>query len=336
MAKPLQILAVYKLPATFNLSSDCYGKDWKIKIGNLECIATLPTLDWTRKEPRIVSPTLDAEIEKNIKHFTEKSEEGWERLRYWGSVTGYNPTKRTINIAHLGAIIIRFETLPSNITYSDYLHGRGHPEGDEIKELFQNIDGWFESMRAWIEVAKDQDANPENPVTTGRIQGDGLHVFTIEGKVISLPTTPTNLTVVLNSSEQVSLPLLRKIVTQVNNEIVPSDAHLLLRDSRAAIRRQQFRRAVIDAGSATEITLADFNNKVTHIVPNGRSLPTLGWYVRQPAIISGANLPNNIISNLVDIRNNAIHQNRTPTRDETVKSLSLAKEVVDILDPLPL
>lgn len=231
--------------------------------------------------------------------------------------------------------MFEFKVRPTDITYSDYLYGRGHPQGPLVGQLFSEVDLWFDRVRTWVEAMADQDADITSPLAYLATPGGGLTIITSESETISLPATANLITVTLPDDEAITLPKFRKAVGQANAGRVPSDAHVLLRDGRAALRRGQFRRAVIDAGSATEVTLADFNRRATRVNTGSRP-PTLGWYVRQPAIASGASLPANTKLDLVDIRNKAIHENRMPTRAETATAISIAAQVVNRLDPLPI
>jgi hypothetical protein len=115
---------------------------------------------------------------------------------------------------------------------------------------------------------------------------------------------------------------------------MPEDAHLLLREGWAALRRSRLQGAVIDAGAAVELTLADFNRTVTKVNPP--KAPTLGWYISQPALVAGASLPSNIKADLVDVRNAAIHRNSTPSHAKARVALEMAKGLVKRLKPLPI
>ncbi len=326
--------AVYKLPASLNVSAGCFGKSIRVRIGNRDGKAFLPSLEWSGDTPSVKSPTMPPAIRERVEHRIAATQEGWERVQYWGGVSGWHPGRRTISSAHISAVVMEFKVPVEDITYSEYLYGRGHPQGAIIQALFSEIDPWFERVRTWVEAAVDQDADPDNPIITATSPGQGLMVMTEDNGVISLPASSFTIIANLVQYEALKLPLLRRIVNQANSGAMPSDVHLLIKDSRAALRRNHFRRAVIDAGSAVELALVDFNSRVTHVSPASGRLPTLGWYVNRPAIARGAGVPANTTTDLVQVRNNAIHQNRVPSRDETVLALDLAKGIVNQVDPL--
>jgi hypothetical protein len=91
---------------------------------------------------------------------------------------------------------------------------------------------------------------------------------------------------------------------------------------------------VIDAGSAVEIVLADFNRAVTRVTTPSK--PTLGWYVDQPKIAAQASLPAYTKRDLVEKRNDAIHNNVAPSWSETAQALKLARQIINNLEPLPI
>src|SRR5260221_3998665 len=330
MPRLVQVIGVYALPGTLQVTPSCFNKSFQASIGGLKVKIILPQTQWTLDGPHITDPPMNPAVQQRLRHFIHDP----RVPHYWGRVSRYHPSKRKIMQAHLGAILLEFKHDPASITYSDYLYGRGHPESAEIQGLFQTIDAWFEQIRTWVETAVDQDADPIHSLLASTQQAAVLQVLTVDGNTVSLPASASNTIVTLSSYDPISLSLLGKIMKLVNAGATPSDAHMLLRDSRAEFRRGRYRRSVIDAGSATEITLADFNQRVTHVNTPPQDA-TLGWYTNQPMIAAQAQLPSNIYADLVDIRNRAIHQNRMPTQDEAKAALTLANQVVDRLDPLP-
>jgi hypothetical protein len=101
--------------------------------------------------------------------------------------------------------------------------------------------------------------------------------MTGEDGIPSLPAQSNRGTLIAYRFEPLNLGQLRKVLTESNAGRRPDDAHLLLRDGRAALRRGGPRRAVIDAGSAVEITLATHNRTNVRVAPKaGPSLIRVG------------------------------------------------------------
>jgi hypothetical protein len=332
--KTVSLVGVYRFPVPLGVTQGSLGKTFAVEIAGISGKATFPTLAWSDSEPRLVMPPLDDPLPRAIDHYT-RHEEPSTRWTYWGFATKWHPGKRTVRSLGVWAVVLKFSVPRNEIAYSDYEHGLGAPAGEPVRALYTHIDDWFDRLRTWLEAAVDQDADPEQPLASVRTTGRGLILFTNED-AISLPSFPNHLTITAHEEELLTLPRFRKAAAQANAGNLPSDAHLLLRDGRAALRRRSYRRAAIDAGSAVEITLAAFNNRVTKLKAK-RGFPTLGWYVYQPPIIGGTGLARKVLlDQLVNVRNNAIHENVVPGHVEAARALELAKTVVEAFDPLPL
>lgn len=82
----------------------------------------------------------------------------------------------------------------------------------------------------------------------------------------------------------------------------------------------------------TLIPMTPRRRNVTKLKPKGAP-PILGWYVSQLKTI--ATLPPHLTTDLVAVRNAAIHQNHTPSNEYSWTALDLAKHVLELHDPLP-
>lgn len=326
-AKKIVLTGTYQLPRAIGLTSACFGKSFSVEIAGQSGKAVLPEIAWNGDRPYIVAPTMDAELAKHLEHYLRDPEEPHQ----WGVVTGWRADK-VVN-AFASTIQLIFKVSASDLTYSEYLHGRGHPEAEFISQMFAEIEPWFDRLRTWLEVKVDQDLDVRDELQNVTVPGNGLQLLTVEGDIFSLPAAASSIYINTYDFQNASLPLLRRASKLASQGLRPSDAHLLLRDAAAALRRGYYRRAVIDSGSAAELTLADHNRIVTlvNIPKNGA---TLGWYVKQPAVAASAGLPADFSANVVDVRNNAIHNNVTPTLIEATVSLKESSELVRRLDPL--
>jgi hypothetical protein len=329
----INLIGWYKLPASIGVTAGCLGKTVKIDIAGRPGTLLTPQLDWSGTDPRVISPAIPAETLRHIEH-SNSSLDPIERHDYWGRVTGWNPNNRAVTRVHVSAVALSFKASENEVTYSDYLHGRGHPQSPFVSNMFSNIDGWFDALRTWLEVKLDQDLDSEHPLTGLSVAGQGLHLMSDDHGQLSLPATANSITVNITTFENVALPLLRRAAKQVSLGALPDDAHLLLRDSRAALRRKQYRRAAIDAGSALELTLADFNRATTRVTWSRN--PTLGTYVGSRAIVARAHLPTTLQHDVVDVRNAAIHQNQVPSYVEAKLAHDQAALIVARLKSLPI
>lgn len=324
--------AYYELPAQLRVTASCLGKRFATAIGDRPVTLATPQLRWTKDRPSVIAPVSKAIDSKLLSHMAESGKEGWEKWDAWGSIGQWNVTKGVATDVAISSVLFEFKLDAQAISYSDYMHGRGHPEGAELDALFSNVGDWFESLRTWIEVAVDQDIDPLSPVSRISVPGDGLQVVTVEGSTSSLPARPSTISIMEDPAERLNLQSFRRVLAKMRMSSRPSDAHLLLRDARADLRRGRLRKAVIDAGSAVELTLADVNRRGPQVNTGRR--PTLGWFVDQPAIAAAGGLPANTKSDLVGVRNDAIHHNVVPSRSAAHGAISLAKSILDTADPL--
>jgi len=326
--------AIYELPASLRVAASCLGKRFAVTVGHQPATLVTPAIVWADDRPSIVAPTSRVLDQSLLIHMAEAGKEGWERWETWGSVSQWNPEKRVAMHVRIGSVLLELTLDSKGMAYSDYLYGRGHPTGPQVDRLFATIDEWFQDLRTWIEVAVDQDINPAHPITHVSVLGSGLQLVTVEDATTSLPARAHMVNVFGDSSEEVNLRTFLKILAKLRASEVPSDAHLLLRDARADLRRGRYRKAVIDAGSAVELTLADVNRRGPNV--NTGSRPTLGWFVDQPAVAAAAALPASTKGDLVGLRNDAIHKNVVPSRVGAANAIALAKAIVDGADPLGL
>lgn len=342
------IIGIYALPAPLLLSEECLGRRIPLKVGDLSGVIVLPSA--YRSPPRdeiasftsVIPPGTFGDARERIE--AEQYERGlyrppharWSPSEHWGVDRSYDGSGSRIQVC---IAVVEVSVPPERILYRGRIDGQpGEPAGKPLYELFTEIDPWFDRARTWIETATDQDADPYQPLHTSGRLGNGLTLVAREGQTLSLPRASWLSGGAAHRNvgqEAISLPLLQGAIEQANKGTRPSDAHLLLRDSRAAFRRGYQRRAVIEASSAVEVVLANLNHQVTHIDPGARS-PTLGWYVRQQSIATAASLPSNTLVDLVNVRNRAIHENLVPTIEAATSALQLARQIVCHLEPLPI
>ena len=335
MTRSVQLEGVYELPRGLGVTEKSLGKTLAMEVGGVSGKVLLPRLVWSGDEPRVEAPAIDsASLEAVEPQIAMSGQLGIPPSDFWGRVTAWHPQKRTVQEVRFRAVGLQFSVPEAQVTIRDRPPDARGPRAKVPQAILQNVDGWFDRLRTWVEVAVDQDADPSSPVQAVWRPGRGLSLFRVQPGVASRLANMAPGTVVRHDFESINLPRLRKAAAQTNAGAMPSDSHLLLRDARGAFRRGKLRIAVIDAGSAVELALAVFNRRVTRVRTPAK--PTLGWYVGQPTIQNAALLQPTLTTELVDVRNSAIHRNLRPSRGEGLRALELAKDVLDNVEPLPL
>lgn len=180
------------------------------------------------------------------------------------------------------------------------------------------IASWFDQVRSWVEICAAQDLDPDHPLYDAQTVGEGLTFIAGEGDLVSQFVT--------RRIQPVTAAEWEWILRAVLEGKEPPLESLLLRDANAAYARGFYRRAVIDAAAALELSL------VRRLEERIDSLPE-----RQRKRLKGATLGKSIgiaelsrlefdvtfedLKRLNDARNDAIHRAQAPDDFETWKLL---------------
>jgi hypothetical protein len=332
------LYGVYELPAPIGVSKGCLGKSFPITVASRHGKATLPIVDWNsgrwgKGNPVLAAPAtgLGTTPDGQLLRFAtnrEKNQPGMGDL--WGKVSAWRTEPQKVSTAFVRAMWLQFRIRADDPLRDPQSADTNSPRELAYKEVYGDIDRWFEAFRTWLELMSDQDLDPEHPLPNGHSPGSGLSLFAFDQGKLDYFLGVRAISSIARMVTPLSVARLRLGFRQANANAVPSDARLLLRDAYAENRRDRTRRAVIDAGSAVELTLADYAAREAVSMP---AKPTLGAYVKD--LQARASLPANTKVALVDVRNAAIHENQIPTHAESHTALGIASTVLDKLDPLP-
>lgn len=330
----VKFVGVYQLPSPLALAPSVLEKSFRTRAGGLSTVVKTPSVSWTDDDrPYLVPPVVEHLPTRRGQGIHASDGLSWENGVPWGDVASWRPADRKFGSAWVNCVAVEFALPKGSFDYLDSTGSLGPPHGGTVAELFRNVDSWFLDLLAWVGVARDHDTDHLEPLNLGEAPGQGLTIRSVEsdGRVSSL-TSSTELSISMSNVEPVNLATWRSLLRLVDAGTRPHDSHLLLRGAHIARRRDYRRRAVIDAGTATELVLAEWNvrSNGNRQPPRGR-FKTLGWYVIQASAV----VPNNAMADLVNIRNNAVHNNYTPTRAEMIEALNIASTIVNAVEPLP-
>ena len=273
-----RIVGVYELPVELGAAASCFSRSFQANIADHQVAVHTPKITWVGDRPIVVAPDhphLPSRRGTGIR--TSKPEpQSWPD---WGTVVTWDHRKRRTRGGWIRSVAVSFALPERSLEYSEYLHGVGHIKGKTVEAFFDVVDQWFLGLLTWVAVAVDQDTHHTEPLSGSEIPGEDLTLVAVQKDgSSSLPTSANEVRLALDSSELVPLGRLRSIIKLVNQGSAPDDAHLLLRDAMIDHRRGRHRKAVIDAGAATELALARWNK--AHKTPSSTRLPTLGVLVR--------------------------------------------------------
>ncbi len=193
-------------------------------------------------------------------------------------------------------------------------------------QLAEQIDRWFDDVRAWVEVLTGQDLDPKHRVYDSEAVGTGLtFVEPPHQDALGLRITTPRIRPIQAEEWAALLETVKK------GEEPPLE-ELLSRDARAAQRRGANRRAVIDAATAVEIVLTRHIGDLRSTLPPNQQTridrkPGFGTFI-SIAENSGLTLQVSYdhLRSLNDLRNEAAHRGAAPGDLEVVRAVRIMME----------
>lgn len=329
-----KFVGIYQLPKSLGLSTGCCGKRFRTNIAGRPTILGLPVIDMDAKPwgPSLMAPL--------VKHLPQGRGSGISSPGAW--VHGEVPWGVIGGLMHgkpMGAwvecVTLEFALPDGSFGHLGAVNRLGAPHGGTVEAYFDGVDEWFHSLATWVGVAIDQDTTHDAPpIETLRTPGAGLTITEVQSDgTVSVPASATRSNFQLGPrSEGLTLGKLRAVIPLANQGVRPTDARLLLRDAWIEHRRGRARKAVIDACTAAELTLAQWWRATRKRTTPPKGFETLGTLLDK----KGAPAPSNTKSDLGELRNKAVHENRVPTREQTEVALGIARTILDAVEPLPL
>jgi hypothetical protein len=205
---------------------------------------------------------------------------------------------------------------------------------------FAHVDGWFDRLRSWVEVLTGQDLDSRSPVYDAWLEGAGLRVFRPTAAGVEI-VDRSRVRLTTRDEPPVPLGAWRFVLDRAGSDQYPPVEHLLMRDARAALAREQTRRAVLDAGAAVELVLVELADgalsPLSSVVaaaatPRNRTLGQLVAFVKAAQL----ELPVPVLEldNLLRLRNNATHRVEHAPYQEALAALNAAQRLVEHVRPI--
>ncbi|MEV7908640.1 hypothetical protein, partial [Streptomyces anulatus] len=303
--------------------------EFPIRMGDVRGLVSLPELRaGAFGRPRLVTPPLIRDG-KSI---------GWSDGRgpstVWG--TAFGDQLDGTGTVFVSMLAIRFslpDTRPESVQQA-------------ANELFESVGPWSRRLEDWISVVLDR--NPSEPTPMTWPFEERTH-RTVDGLTLDY-VDPTGRSSTLLASAQATLHRFEvvsqlgesawsNILDHVNAGTDAPNERILLRDSRVELRQDHHRRAVLDAATATEISLTRMLDEKLGELPQA-----VGEIIRQSArqigpLTStlrtlGVELPTSLKKDLAEVRNKVIHAGYHPSVGETRRAVELAAETVELSRPM--
>lgn len=213
--------------------------------------------------------------------------------------------------------------------------------GEELlaQQILHVIDTWWDNVKTWLEIATNQrltqigheasdSLNPHTRTSIWAVDDERRREVNVGGTVILGPERVIGVTP----------DILQDCVALATTK--PPLAWTLLRDARALQNADQLRRAVIDAATAAELAATKRIDDLlaTETDPKRRKTLTKARTLGQKADALenvGETLPASFHGDLVDRRNNAVHEGAEVRYPQWESAFRAALELVERVYPLP-
>lgn len=211
-------------------------------------------------------------------------------------------------------------------------------------EAIREIEIWWDLVSSWVSIFTKQDF-----VEIGKTRS-GIRV----GPVMTWCGNAEHLRV--NGSRETSIPIVNdrgvsrldentlvRCLTLAANGTQPPDEWILIRDARSLVNCKQYRRAVIDACTAAELSItALIDNKFSVDGTTATERKSqfdahhgiAGLKTLHKNVGAAGQLPKRLIENVGATRNKAAHRGYSPTTEETNLAIDAALLVVEQAYPL--
>lgn len=236
----------------------------------------------------------------------------------WGSISG----EGTDAWIHVKMLQIRVR------------YGENEAPDSVAAAVLDDVDGWWDRVAAWHQVIGNDDLDP---VVLGLGAPETLVIWEEAAGTSSYTRAG------IWEREHLTLPLLHPVarpwqvsLIRAGNGEDPPLAWRLTRDAMAALTRGQFRRCIIDAGTALEIAitlrlrqvLSNAGDSKAEIANDLQGLP-LGVLVKRYEREIGPLHVGAVVKN----RNDVVHRGYLPSRDQAECSLAHALRLLESVSP---
>ncbi|MGY1969008.1 hypothetical protein ACW9HH_32640 [Nocardia gipuzkoensis] len=219
-------------------------------------------------------------------------------------------------------------------------------DDDELHDAAVNIvaamEAWWMAVSSWLEIVTGQQVSA--------VSDDAAVTFRDATSIWTMPAdrsepvpfqmgTPFG-AFRLDTTVAVSVEVLRHCFALAGSMTMPSPSWMLIRDARSLHRVHQYRRAVIDAGSAAEIATKTLirENLPASLPPKlAKSLAggTLGAALKTLEDSGYSTPPDRYNDRLVKLRNTVIHGEQVVSAEQSTGAIAVAVELVEAAEPLP-
>ncbi len=321
--KKQKLEIVAKLPKSLPLPGSLINKGVKTKLCGLD--VTVFTPDFTKRKSDFV-PKISIKTTADWEKFF--AQESYRNKQPWGSVTGWQSTKgkRGIKTFYVKRVIIITEDSVTPHIAQKMLHA---------------LDDWSRLICDWYEVLFQSDHYSKSLEVTQHARDHWGVFINDKGKIGGNLDCkhPINIALSRRDDPKIKPKGWERILNLAATESLPPEAHILLRDARRELISKNYRRSVLDAATAAEISLTKLRDdsligidaKIVKLVQQKyQQISGLVEYLGKIDVV----IPPRIQQEIAEPRNLAIHQGLKPDEETAKTCIKKATEIIDLVFPL--
>ena len=309
MPESLTVLGTYRSPFAVALGEDCSGLQAPTRIAGFDASAVLPALSWAGDTPIVDRPPVSAPAA--VLFIGEP----------WGEPGTWDPVSRHVDVWWAKGLFLTMDAGARELTRA-------------VDRLSGAMAIWTSRLASWIEAVAHQDVGRTGPT---RILGQHLPAV-VEGYEEVMPAHSGLVTTLGDGSSPVDAASWRVIVRSVGEGLDVPDEHRLLSDARAWMRRQDYRRAIIDAASASEMVLTEILDwKLAASAPalEERLSADRRTLVRLKDLLAPlVPVANDRLDRFVTTRHEVMHKAYEATQADASEAVAIAEELVALIYPI--
>ncbi len=305
------------------------GRTYLTRTSKRELEITFPILgaDWQRGA--VDSPQWST-IAKTAENDQEQvGSAKWGNVLGWWNAADGTQTPRSVDVTRwrfAAAIFVADEV-------NDYHHARS--------ALSEEMESWWHLFSSWLEVFTRQDLAELNKPRQGIKAGE---IWMWERPESGLRLRASRVTTYGFKSKGNVEPADHRTIAACMRLcslfVRPPDEWLFIRDARALVKDEQYRRAVIDAGTAAELAMTTLLDRKLGNADEALKkalydkYQTLNGRSQLLKKLGAGTVPERLQQELSEPRNDAAHGGTSPTRGEADLAIAKALELVEQAYPL--
>lgn len=315
--------------AAMYIRAESLGKEYTTRTASYDFTLGMPQLDRVQHPGRVLPPAWTFE--------GSPEEASYERsAEVWGMAVGYGAKVVYPESSRGSAIVSRCRFYTAlEVSNDDQLEAAGD-------NFLQELDDWVGRFTSWVGILTAQDfvalggfGGPNSQPKAWIGNQDGSRSG-IARDLLTFSNRPRSPMRHLEPQE------LEACVAATTRQDLPPDEWLFIRDARSLLSAGDYRRAVMDAGTAAELALTALVNQFFEETNTDHTLRKVilgnnAHLGRKKEVLNALRpglLPATFETGLVQVRNNATHRGQNFSFEEAKEAIDLAAQVVETAYPL--